>query len=444
MKQLRCEMCGSSDLIKQDGVFVCQSCGCKYSVEEARKMMVEGVVEVTGTVKVDSSDRIDNMLINAKRAFSDRKFAEAEKLFGLVLNEDPENATAILYQGLSLGWQGNTVRYYMDKTGAATERAIDIAHAQMKDGPEFAAFVDDALVQTRTIGEAIVNLCVKNIGEIADRANRSISRMKSSTSIYSDTSYLMQRTTDIQSNMASESEKLYKIIDNTFLIVVSTYNKALENLSNVEEYPEVLYKKMKSYLTQAVNLGSHLKSHMYVSKANALVRVIDEYLKRKADLALLAKKKKVDEYWTKHPDRKSSLDREKAELTDEKDELTKKRNEFEKQLTDLKRTNYEDVPTRAEIKEIESKVAQLYIDKAKLGWFKGKEKKAIDDQITALEQKKRELEPIAQQQEAEKKATYEHELAVINSALSPISNRINEITTRCNIINNELENPVIE
>ena len=41
MKKLVCEMCGSSDLLKQDGVFVCQGCGCKYSVEEARKMMVE-------------------------------------------------------------------------------------------------------------------------------------------------------------------------------------------------------------------------------------------------------------------------------------------------------------------------------------------------------------------------------------------------------------------
>lgn len=37
MKQLTCEMCGATDLIKQDGVFVCQSCGCKYSVEEAKK-----------------------------------------------------------------------------------------------------------------------------------------------------------------------------------------------------------------------------------------------------------------------------------------------------------------------------------------------------------------------------------------------------------------------
>ena len=42
MKQLKCEMCGSTNLMKEDGVFVCQSCGCKYSVEEAKKMMVEG------------------------------------------------------------------------------------------------------------------------------------------------------------------------------------------------------------------------------------------------------------------------------------------------------------------------------------------------------------------------------------------------------------------
>lgn len=58
MKRLTCEMCGSTDLIKQDGVFVCQSCGCKYSVEEAKKMMVEGTVEVTGTVKIDDSDKL--------------------------------------------------------------------------------------------------------------------------------------------------------------------------------------------------------------------------------------------------------------------------------------------------------------------------------------------------------------------------------------------------
>ena len=64
MKRLTCEMCGSTDLIKQDGVFVCQTCGCKYSIEEAKKMMVEGTVEVTGTVKVDNSAAITRKLMN--------------------------------------------------------------------------------------------------------------------------------------------------------------------------------------------------------------------------------------------------------------------------------------------------------------------------------------------------------------------------------------------
>jgi len=41
MKQLVCEMCGGKDLIKQDSVFVCQNCQTKYSVEEAKKMMIE-------------------------------------------------------------------------------------------------------------------------------------------------------------------------------------------------------------------------------------------------------------------------------------------------------------------------------------------------------------------------------------------------------------------
>ena len=56
MKRLVCEMCGGTDLVKQDGVFVCQNCGTKYSVEEAKKMMIEGTVKIDGTVKVEKTD----------------------------------------------------------------------------------------------------------------------------------------------------------------------------------------------------------------------------------------------------------------------------------------------------------------------------------------------------------------------------------------------------
>lgn len=99
MKQLTCEMCGSTDLIKQDGVFVCQSCGCKYSVEEAKKMMVEvgGVVEVTGTVKVDKSNELNNLYKIARTAKANRDAESAIRYYEMIAMQDPTNWEAIFY-----------------------------------------------------------------------------------------------------------------------------------------------------------------------------------------------------------------------------------------------------------------------------------------------------------------------------------------------------------
>lgn len=82
MKPLTCEMCGSTNLLKQDDVFVCQSCGTKYSVEEAKKMMVEGTVAVEGTVKIDTSSELKNLYEIARRAKDMENAENAEKYYG--------------------------------------------------------------------------------------------------------------------------------------------------------------------------------------------------------------------------------------------------------------------------------------------------------------------------------------------------------------------------
>ena len=97
MKQLTCEMCGSVDLIKQDGYFVCQSCGCKYSVEEAKRMMIEGTVDVQGTVKVDSSDELRNLYQIARRAKDDNNGENAAKYYDMILVKDPTSWEASFY-----------------------------------------------------------------------------------------------------------------------------------------------------------------------------------------------------------------------------------------------------------------------------------------------------------------------------------------------------------
>lgn len=41
MKQLTCEICQSTNLTEYNGVFICETCGCKYSVKQVNQMMNE-------------------------------------------------------------------------------------------------------------------------------------------------------------------------------------------------------------------------------------------------------------------------------------------------------------------------------------------------------------------------------------------------------------------
>lgn len=90
MKQIRCEVCGSIDLIKQDGLFVCQSCGIQYSLEEVKKLMVEG------TVKIDKSDEVQNLLKRAFLLLEDDEYEKADDILDQILNQEPENPEAYL------------------------------------------------------------------------------------------------------------------------------------------------------------------------------------------------------------------------------------------------------------------------------------------------------------------------------------------------------------
>lgn len=90
MKAMICEMCQSNDLVKQNGMYVCQHCGTKYSVEEARKLL--------GTVRIDKTEETEKLLVLARRARDEQNSENAEKYYGMVLQEDPDNWEAAFFQ----------------------------------------------------------------------------------------------------------------------------------------------------------------------------------------------------------------------------------------------------------------------------------------------------------------------------------------------------------
>ena len=100
MKRLICEMCGGTDLIKKDGMYVCETCGTKYSVEEAKKMMIEGVVDVSGSaININNSDQIENWFKLAKRKSETGIYSDlddVEKYCDKILEYDADYYKAML------------------------------------------------------------------------------------------------------------------------------------------------------------------------------------------------------------------------------------------------------------------------------------------------------------------------------------------------------------
>ncbi|MBR4866389.1 MAG: hypothetical protein IKU11_06855 [Clostridia bacterium] len=56
MKKIVCEMCESTEFVKEGGLFVCQGCGCKYPPEEARKLMREVEEEPEEKPKIEAEE----------------------------------------------------------------------------------------------------------------------------------------------------------------------------------------------------------------------------------------------------------------------------------------------------------------------------------------------------------------------------------------------------
>ena len=92
VKAIVCEMCGSNDVVKQGGVYVCQNCGTKYDPEDAKKLMVE--------VKVDNSEKTKNLYSLARRSLSDKNYQDAANYYQQIAVEVPYDWEAYFYNVL--------------------------------------------------------------------------------------------------------------------------------------------------------------------------------------------------------------------------------------------------------------------------------------------------------------------------------------------------------
>ena len=237
MKQLTCEMCGSTELIKQDGFFVCQTCGTKYSVDEAKKLMVEG------TVKVDNSDRIKNYLELARTAKDEDDSTTAAKYYALILEEMPNSWEAKFYS-----------TYY-----AAMECKVKEAYEMCVKMEKLANSVLTAIKTNEP-----ENLHAKYVLEVADKMNEislMFARGNSNSAAKEVPDMLILWGDQLEekfSNISDITSKSADFWEAALSLIIDTYGtgeKAIDN--KISQYSEKIKKYHPTYVPPKSKLTYH-------------------------------------------------------------------------------------------------------------------------------------------------------------------------------------------
>lgn len=318
MKRLTCEMCGSTDLVKQDGVFVCQSCGCKYSIEEAKKMMIEGTVEVTGTVKVDNSATIANYIELAESALKGANGQSVLEYTNKALEVDPQNSRAWILQMQAFEKIAQLQNPRTSEVITAGKNAVQFAKAEEKESIEKQVY-SYYLKYARTLLMVATN-------ELNDNQRvRDVYKRLSSAS-------LSNALTAANDCMKADSNNItvYENIANEGVnLVLSIPNDALERCSDLWEDVETCAEQYQRE-TNALDERFRIYTNGLTDSAKATRTLIKDQMTikvKKAKEAVSVKqanerKARIEKYWGEHKSEWNMLTAKKESLQSNLDGLT--------------------------------------------------------------------------------------------------------------------------
>lgn len=181
MKKIVCELCEGTEFSKENGVFVCQGCGTKYSLEEAKNMMreVEDAVPAAtapqaspasipagipvgipvgmpavGIPQVNpNQQQIENILLLASTAYEAQNYKEAENYCNRAIELDAMSYKAWNLKGKAVGWQSKIGELRIEEAAHSFCKAIDFAPDDEKE-----AVKSQAVEELRRLGLALISL----------------------------------------------------------------------------------------------------------------------------------------------------------------------------------------------------------------------------------------------------------------------------------------------
>lgn len=398
MKQLTCEMCGSTDLIKQDGVFVCQSCGIKYSVEEAKKMMIEGTVDVSGsTIKVDTTERLQNLYILARRAKEDNNATDAARYYNEIRIEAPNSWEAAFYS-VYFAAMDCTIGQ-IESAAYAVANSIGSVFSLIKTHVE-AEKQEDAYIEVSTHAHIIAKM-------LFDGATRA----------YDDMLYKQLSSGDEYNEYSDRARAAINI----YVVL----GKQLENYFDDIYLAKAIYDNG----IEVCNSSWH---------TTHLTSTFDDPISAISFRIAMQKVERRKQYWLDHADKKEELDNRLAEIKRSLQPLIEQRDALSKKKTALNNKKNEKVPAEKEAYSVLLKIDSLKKEFASLGIFSGKRKKEIQAELESLNTERENLERLSREQRTQMQNDIQEEIRKIDVELAPIKAQIESLKAEEKTITDEL------
>lgn len=472
MKKIVCELCECMEFTKEGGMFICNSCGTKYTAEEARGMMreVEGTAPaVTGGAPAavpmgnPNQQQLDNILLLASSAYEADNKAEAENYCNQAIVMDAMCYKAWMLKGKAVGWQSKIDNLRIEEAAHSFCKAIDFAPEEEKE-----SLKEQAVQELKNLGIALISLRKQRFSGSPDK--KELNGFSTARKVLLDSltvllshgnavgipdgyleeiATLMNQAAVAALNFVRKawnggdhpSEKDFDTYLDWIRNIESLLRQAIDVSDDDDDEDLVRYKNLiivleepmdaKSYKREWISWKSEydwVVEYTLSDKAkeirrkqvkeckDAIKRIEDkkkakEAAERKA--AEEAKKARIKAYWEVHKEEKDKLESEKKQLSEKKKSLDTQINGLFSQIKAIEAEGTAKVPSDIEADKIRDQISELNTRKSKLGLFAGKEKKQIAEEIAALEGR---MSALRAKAEEEKKALAEE----VSKKVSPL------------------------
>lgn len=476
MKKIVCEMCGSNDFVKKEGFFCCENCGTKYTVEEARKMMIEGTVEVTGTVSIDTSKKDSALLEVIKTAMDSRNYSEVYELSSQLLTNNATFWEAWFYKGAAACFV-SADKY--QETLTCFDKAYSICPDDKKESLK--GKIVDSVV---TVSEALVkhycdifqnNPSGNNAGKLMDNLGNSLEGIRSLQKKYNysyvgihniedhfviyvyDSLNAAKQLADSKFGRDASDRTDYKFdiyIDEVDSIIAAM-SVILNNYSlrpeSVEPYMRFFQKCIRSTThassyVWSVGRGKYVESKCLTRNAvrernkmwEDTYAKKDRLVKLGQEREMVYHKIKNKEYWEAHYEEYHKLCSDLEELKKQRQPYTDEIDEIDKEINSTKESGSAKLQEELDLEEINEKIASTKQKISEKGLFDFKGKKPLKDELNILNKSYKSIYKKAKDARKAVDDITTSKLSTLNVKKNKVLERCSDIDSKIKTINNEL------